>query len=87
MRVVFASQNYFDVLGVHPEMGRGLNSKTRLRCRGRDHRAQRLDAGVRADPSVIGRSIRVADQFVEVVGVAPPSSSVSIGTGLELPGP
>jgi hypothetical protein len=25
-----------------------------------------------ADPSVIGRSIRVSDRFVEIVGVAPP---------------
>jgi predicted permease len=83
MQGVLASANYFDVLGVHPALGRTFNS---------------IDADAHAeiaviahrlwlrefdgDPSVIGRAIRVADGFVQIVGVAPPHFE-----GIERPRP
>ena len=84
MRVVFASQNYFDVLGVHPEIGRGLNSNDATA-----HAAVAIishNVWTRefdADPSVIGRTLRVANQFAEVVGVAP---AVFVGINRDRPG-
>jgi predicted permease len=84
MRVVFASQNYFDVLGVHLEVGRGLNSNDAAA-----HDAVAIishNVWIRefdADPSVVGRTLRVADQFVEVVGVAP---ALFVGIDRDRPG-
>jgi putative ABC transport system permease protein len=72
MRGVFASENYFDVLRVRPARGRAFNASDADR-----HAAVAIVANSMwtrefdADPSVIGRTIRVADQFVEIVGVAP----------------
>src|SRR5687767_316255 len=71
MRSVLASANYFDVLGVRPAIGRVF-----------DAAGDRADAPIAViahsawmrefdgDPSVVGQSIRVADRFVEIVGVA-----------------
>lgn len=83
MQGVLTSANYFDVLGVRPALGRMFNS---------------IDADTHAgiaviahstwmrefdgDPSAIGRSIRVADGFVQIVGVAPP-----LFEGIERPRP
>ena len=71
-RATFTSANYFDVVGVRPALGRTFHA---------------ADAGAHAavavisyaawmrelggDPSAVGRSIRVADRFVQIVGVAP----------------
>ncbi len=84
MRGALTSANYFDVLGVHPAVGRVFNAT--------DAAANAAVAVIAynvwtrefaADPSVIGRSIRVADQFVEIVGVAP---ALFIGTDRVRPG-
>ena len=72
MRSLIASANYFEVLGVRPALGRVFE-------RGDDGRDAAVaviahSAWIRefdADPTVIGRTIRVADQFVQIVGVAP----------------
>ena len=72
LTAVLASDNYFEVLGVRPLLGRTFGAS--------DARGQAAAAVIShslwtrefgADPSVIGRSIRVADQFVHIVGVAP----------------
>ncbi len=72
LRAVLASDNYFEVLGVRPLLGRTFDA--------RDTRGDGAAAVIShslwtrefgANPSVIGRSIRVADQFVHIVGVAP----------------
>ena len=72
MRALVTSPNYFAVLGVRPVAGRVFDTQD-------DH----TDAAVAViaqsawqrefsgDPSVVGRTIRVADQFVHVIGVAP----------------
>lgn len=72
MRALVTSANYFDVLGVRPAAGRFFDA-------GDDsgdgavavisHAAWLREFD--GDPAVIGRSIRVADQFVHVIGVAP----------------
>jgi predicted permease len=73
MQGVLASANYFDVLGVRPELGRmfqPMDARTHAEVAVIAH-----DMWIRefdADPSVIGRSMRVANQVVEIVGVAPP---------------
>jgi putative ABC transport system permease protein len=72
-RGVFASPNYFDVLGVRASLGRTFNAndaETRAEIAVIAHSMwiREFDA----DPAVIGRSIRVSDQFVQIVGVAPP---------------
>lgn len=70
---VLASANYFEVLGVQPALGRMFNSidadaHAEVAVLAHSMWMQEFDA----DPSVIGRSIRVADGFVQIVGVAPP---------------
>ena len=72
LRALITSTNYFDVLGVRPIAGRFFDASD--------------DAGDGAvavigyatwvrefegDPAAIGRSIRVADRFVQIVGIAP----------------
>jgi predicted permease len=67
----FVSPNYFDVLGVRPEIGRtfapeeGAESPVAIISRGLWMR----EFG--GDRSVIGRTIQTGGQIVEVVGVAP----------------
>jgi putative ABC transport system permease protein len=72
MRALVTSPNYFAVLGVRPVAGRVFDTQD-----------DGTDAAVaviaysawqrefNGDPSVVGRTIRVADQFVHVIGVAP----------------
>jgi predicted permease len=68
----FVSPNYFDVLGVRPEIGRtfapreGAESPVAIISRALWMR----EFG--GDPSVIGRSIQTGGQIFEVIGVAPP---------------
>jgi predicted permease len=73
LRAIAASPNYFDVLGVRPELGRMFGtgdaaSSAAVAVVG--HAAWIRELG--ADPNVIGRSIRVGDLSVQIVGIAPP---------------
>lgn len=72
MRALVTSPNYFAVLGVRPVAGRVFDTQddhTDAAVAVIAHSAwQREFSG---DPSVVGRTIRVADQFVHVIGVAP----------------
>jgi putative ABC transport system permease protein len=73
MRGVLASPNLFDVLGVRPAAGRAFNavdSDTHAAVAVISHGVWTREFD--SDASVIGRSIRVADEFVQIVGVAPP---------------
>jgi len=72
MRGMFASGNYFDVLGVRPAAGRVFvpgDADTHAAIAVIAHSVWTRE--FQADPLVIGRSIRVGDQFVQIVGVAP----------------
>jgi predicted permease len=72
MRSIVTSANYFDVLGVRPSAGRvftAADGQTDAMIAVISHGVWTREFD--GDPSVIGRSIRVADQFVEIVGVAP----------------
>ena len=72
MRALVTSPNYFAVLGVRPVTGRVFDTQdddADAAVAVIAHSAwQREFSG---DPSVVGRTIRVADQFVHVIGVAP----------------
>ena len=73
LRAIAASPNYFDVLGVRPALGRMFgtgDAATSAAVAVVGHAAWIRELG--ADPNVIGRSIRVGDGFVQIVGVAPP---------------
>ena len=72
MRGALTSANYFDVLGVRPVAGRVFDSHdaeihAAVAVIGHDVWTREFGA----DPSVVGRSVRVADRFVQIVGVAP----------------
>ena len=72
LRGMLTSANYFEVLGVHPGAGRGFDARdaaTNAAVAVIAHGVWTREFD--ADPSVIGRSIRVADRFVQIVGVAP----------------
>lgn len=72
-RGLLTSANYFDVLGARPTLGRTFtraDDDTDAAVAVIAHSAWTRE--FQADPAVIGRSIRVADQFVQIVGVAPP---------------
>src|SRR5688572_29216546 len=72
LRALLTSPNYFAVLGVRPSAGRVFDAKD-----------DETDAAVAVigysawqrefsgDPAVIGRTIRIADQFVHIIGIAP----------------
>ena len=73
LRAIVSSANYFDVLGVRPVVGRTFDAtdlENHAPAAVIAHSLWTREFG--GDPSVIGRSIRVADQFVQVIGVAPP---------------
>lgn len=73
MHALVTSTNYFDVLGVRPSIGRGFTSTdetTHAAVAVIGHGVWTREFG--GDPTVIGRSIRIADRFVHIVGVAPP---------------
>ena len=72
MRGMLTSANYFDVLGVRASAGRTFyateaDSHAAVAVIAHSVWTREFDA----DPAAIGRSIRVADQFVQIVGVAP----------------
>jgi predicted permease len=83
IRSALASANYFDVLGTRPAVGRVFDATD-----AETHAAIAVISyslwtrEFRADPAVIGRSIRVADQFVHIVGVAP-----ALFVGIDRPRP
>src|SRR5687768_16282464 len=65
---VFTSANYFDVLGVRPAVVRAFDATdadTHAAVAVLAHSSWTREFG--ADPSVIGRTILVADQFVDTV--------------------
>lgn len=72
MRGLLASPDYFEVLGVRPAAGRVFDAAD-----DRTHAAVAVLAHstwtreLNSDPAAIGRTIRVADQFVQIIGVAP----------------
>jgi predicted permease len=73
MRGLFTSANYFDVLGVRAAAGRTFNAAdadTHAAVAVLSHNVWTRELA--ADSSVIGKSIRVASEVVEIVGVAPP---------------
>jgi predicted permease len=73
MRGALTSANYFEVLGVRPALGRIFDtsdSTTHARVAVLAHSVWTREFG--SDPAVIGRSMRVADEIVQIVGVAPP---------------
>jgi predicted permease len=64
------SANYFDVFGTRPVLGRTFSAdEDRAAVVVISHRLWRQDFA--GDPSVIGRTIRVGDAPVTIVGVAP----------------
>ncbi|MGB2717028.1 MAG: ABC transporter permease [Vicinamibacterales bacterium] len=72
MRATFASANYFEVLGVRPVHGRAFDrsdadANASVAVIAHSVWAQQFGS----DPSVIGRSMRVANEFVHIIGVAP----------------
>ena len=73
LRAIAASPNYFDVLGVRPALGRTFGAGDA--AANAPSPSSPTAPGSRelgADPNVIGRSIRIGDGFVQMVGVAPP---------------
>lgn len=73
VRGVLASANYFDVLGVRPALGRmftSVDADTHAEVAVIAHSLWLREFD--GDPSAVGRTIRVADRFVQIVGVAPP---------------
>ena len=73
VRAAFVSPDYFDLLGVRPEVGRSFAPEeggvgSAVAVIGHDLWTQELGS----DPSVIGRPISVGRQPFQVIGVAPP---------------
>ena len=72
MRGSLTSANYFDVLGVRAVLGRTFDAAdedAHSAVAVLAHSSWTREFG--ADPSAIGRTIRVADEIVQIVGVAP----------------
>src|SRR4030095_12993213 len=72
-RALLRSANYFDVLGVRPAIGRvftATDERAHARVAVIGHAAWMREFG--RDQAVVGLSIRVAGEFVQIVGVAPP---------------
>ncbi len=86
LRAAFVSANYFDVLGVRPEIGRtfareegGADSQVAIISRAMWMR----EFG--GDPSVIGRPIQAGgQQTLEIIGVAPQGFAGTTGPGVDL---
>jgi predicted permease len=70
LQAFLVSANYFDVFGTRPALGRTFSAdEDRAAVAVISHRVWREDLA--GDPSVIGRTIRVGDAPVTIVGVAP----------------
>lgn len=72
IRGAVVSANYFEVLGVRPVLGRAFTpgdetTHASVVVIAHDVWTREFDA----DPAALGRTIRVADQFAQIVGVAP----------------
>ena len=79
VRGQYASGSYFDVLGVRAVHGPPAHARGRFGAgprragrRGRGDQRRLLDAPVRRDPAVLGKSVQVGTQWVTIVGVTPP---------------
>jgi predicted permease len=73
MQGVLASANYFDVLGVNPALGRTftpVDAETHAEVAVIAHSLWLREFD--GDPGIIGRTIHVAGQSLQIVGVAPP---------------
>jgi predicted permease len=68
----FVSPNYFDVLGVRPEIGRTFAPQEEAESPVAIISRALWMREFGGDPSVIGRSIQTGGQIFEVIGVAPP---------------
>jgi putative ABC transport system permease protein len=80
----WVTANLFDVLGVEPELGRTFTSDESVEGR---HRVMVLSGAFwrnrfGADPTLVGRSLRVRGEELEVVGVMP----LGFGTDLNVSG-
>lgn len=79
--------NFFDVIGVQPAMGRGFQPGEDQPGREREvilsDKLWRNKFG--ADPSVVGRTIRLDDRNYEVIGVMPASFDFPLATELWTP--
>ena len=89
LQAAFVSPNYFNVLGVEPEVGRTFapdegGAESAVAIVG--HALWTREFG--RDPSVVGRSIQVGRQTFQIIGVAPPgfagTSQDPIDQGVEL---
>lgn len=80
---VVAGANLFTTLGVEPALGRGFTAEEQQA--GRDTVAVISDAFWRrkfdADPSVVGRSLRIGGELVTVIGVMPPEADYPLFWG------
>lgn len=80
--VIVASGDYFEVLGVRPQLGRLLRSDSDAGLDAQPAAVishslwQRRFGG---DPAIIGRSVRFGDGSLPVVGVAPPEFNTGLG--------
>ncbi len=83
----FVTENYFDVLGIHPSHGRSFAASEHLA--GAAPTVVVTDAFWRArmgaDPAAIGQQIQVADTYATVVGVTPRSfNGLKLGSPVDL---
>jgi putative ABC transport system permease protein len=80
------SSNFFDILGIRPARGRGFlageDAQTAPRVAILSDGLWRRRFG--ADPSIIGRTIRLDDFPTTVVGIAPPELKLPVGVDLWL---
>ena len=80
------SANFFDILGVRPARGRGFltgeDAATAPRVAILSDGLWRRRFG--ADPSIVGRTIRLDDYPTTVVGIAPPELKLPVGVDLWL---
>jgi predicted permease len=88
MRGLLVSANYFDVLRARLAVGRGFHpdedQPSSAVVAVISHNVWQRDFA--ADPSVIGRAIRIADSSVQIVGVAAPQfGGLNIRLGVEGP--
>jgi predicted permease len=86
LRAAFVSPNYFDVLGVRPEVGRTFASEER----GAESPVAIISRALwmrefGGDPSVIGRPIQAGGrQTLEIIGVAPQGFAGTTRPGVDL---